>query len=368
MPVIALSALVSLATVLLLSGAAKLAVPDTGRTILTTAPLPRALRAPWLQRALPWGEILLAACLLLGSGPFLLLSTFAATALFTVFTVVVLQGTRAPDPASCGCFGGLSRAPVSRRTVVRNAAFTLTAALALVLSAVVFHGPVLHLPWWGVTGLAIPVLLVLLILWSEQPARGGAGDPSDVARVPPLPRTLREDGDAAASPPVSPGTTAADAVATEGPATEPGGPQQADDEPQDYERLPIPYAGLTTADGQVVTLRGLSATRARALVTVSLTCGWCAPMIQRLTELGSHTGPVALHAVVAHEDEREQLPEALRGAALVDADQAAAIVFDRPGNPWAVVLGADGLLAGGPVAGSGAVLELLDELAERFAG
>lgn len=54
--VIAVSALVSLATVLLLSGAAKLAVPGTGRTILTTAPLPRALRAPWLQRALPGGR------------------------------------------------------------------------------------------------------------------------------------------------------------------------------------------------------------------------------------------------------------------------------------------------------------------------
>lgn len=85
--------------------------------------------------------------------------------------------------------------------MVRNAAFTLTAALALALSAVAFHGPVLRLPWWGVTALAIPALLVLLTLWSERPAHGRAYDPYDVARVPPLPRTLREDGDAAASPP-----------------------------------------------------------------------------------------------------------------------------------------------------------------------
>ena len=43
-------------------------------------------------------------------------------------------------------------------------------------------------------------------------------------------------------------------------------------------------------------------------------------------------------------------------------------MFEHPGTPWVVVLGADGLLAGGPVAGTDAVLELLAELEERFAG
>ena len=42
------------------------------------------------------------------------------------------------------------------------------------------------------------------------------------------------------------------------------------------------------------------------------------------------------------------------------------VVFDGPGTPWAVVLGADGLLAGGPVEGVGPVTALLDELQERF--
>ena len=166
MPAIATSALVSLAAVLLLSGAAKLLAPSTGRTILDTVPLPGALRAPWVQRALPWCEVLLAAALCVSAGPLLTVAAGLATVLFAAFAVVVHRGTRAPDPASCGCFGELSRAAVSRRTVVRNAAFTLTAALALVLTLTGFHGPALELPWWGAVAAGIPLALVLLTLWS----------------------------------------------------------------------------------------------------------------------------------------------------------------------------------------------------------
>ncbi|RLZ03833.1 hypothetical protein CWC38_03740, partial [Kocuria tytonicola] len=131
-------------------------------------------------------------------------------------------------------------------------------------------------------------------------------------------------------------------------------------------RLPIPWAVLRDASGATVTLRGLAATHARALVGVSSTCGWCAPVVERIVALSGSTGPVALHAVVPEPDELERIPGALREAALVDAHRDLVTVFERPGTPWAVVLGADGLLAGGPVSGSGPVIELLDELAERF--
>ena len=75
---------------------------------------------------------------------------------------------------------------------------------------------------------------------------------------------------------------------------------------------------------------------------------------------------MALHAVVSGPDELERIPGVLREAALVDVHRDLVTVFERPGTPWAVVLGVDGLLAGGPVAGAGPVLELLEELAERF--
>lgn len=367
MPAIATSALVSLAAVLFLSGAAKLLAPSTGRTILDTVPLPGALRVPWVQRALPWCEVLLAAALCVTSGPLLTVAAGLATTLFAVFTVVVHRGTRAPDPAACGCFGGLSRAAVSRRTVVRNAAFTLTAALALVLALARFHGPALGLPRWGAVAAGIPLVLVLLTLWSEG-SRRAPGAVHDVADVPPLPPQLRAPDDAAASSGVR---------RTDGPGGRPGeepdaraagAPGGVEPGTEDYARLPIPYATLTDASARTVTLRDLAASRARALFGVSSTCGWCAPVIERLAATGSAIGPVAVHAVVTDEDERAPLPGNLSGGALVDGHAEMGTVFQPPGTPWAVVLGADGLLAGGPVSGSGAVLELLDELEQRFAG
>ncbi|MDO4919679.1 MauE/DoxX family redox-associated membrane protein [Kocuria sp.] len=345
---LAVSSLVSLAAILLVSGVAKMLSPRSSRSLLGSADLPAALRAPWLQAALPWAEVVLAAGLVLASGPWLVAVAVAVVLVFAAFTVVVVRGTRAPDPASCGCFGALSTAPVSWRTVVRNLVFTLVAVLALALCLSGFQGPVVALPWRGVLAGAIPVLCVLVILWSEHPA-DGTRSPRDLSRVPPLPPAPPQDGDAAAS----------------APAQGAPGPDGAQ-EPGDYERLPIPYASLQDADGARVTLRGLAGSRARVLVGVSTTCGWCAPAIERISGTGQDLGPVAVHAVVTRESERDVLPEALRARTLVDDRQEMAAVFERPGNPWAVVLGADGLLAGGPVAGSGPVLELLDELAERF--
>ncbi|RKQ34228.1 MauE/DoxX family redox-associated membrane protein [Kocuria tytonis] len=369
MAAISVSALVSLAVVLLVSGTAKLLAPETGRTLLSTVPLPSALRAGWVQGVLPWVEIVLAAGLLFTSGTLLIAAALAATVLFAAFTAVVLRGTRVPDPASCGCFGSLSRAPVSRRTVVRNLGFTLVAVLALVLAVLGADGPAVDVPWWTVAAGALPVVLVLLTVWSERPG-APAADPHDVARVPLLPDSGGRRG-------AGGGREAAAVPATGRPAAVParmapdapdGAPDPAPGaEPAEYERVPIPFAGLTGAEGSVVTLRELARTQARALFTVSPTCGSCAPVIERLTPLRDRVGPVALHAVVAREEHRDLLPAPLRPAALVDREHATATLFEQSGTPWAVVLGADGLLAGGPVAGSGPVLELLDELQERFA-
>ena len=54
--------------------------------------------------------------------------------------------------------------------------------------------------------------------------------------------------------------------------------------------------------------------------------------------------------------------------AYVEQQARERMFYVMPGESAYLVLGADGLLAGGPVAGTDAVLELLTELEERFAG
>ena len=217
----------------MVSGVGKLLSPGSGRRLLKhTAPF--ATR--WVAGPLPWVELALAGCLVLTSGPLLTGVSAAVMTLFAAFTALVARGTRAPDPASCGCFGALSTAPVSWRTVVRNALFALVAALALGLCLTGFHGPVLDLPGSVLAAAAVPVALVLVSVWSEGAGRSPGG-PRDVARVPPLPAHLRDDAAASSSPGSAPSAQ----------STAPGSYPPADAaaaQELDYERLPIPWAGL----------------------------------------------------------------------------------------------------------------------------
>lgn len=69
-------------------------------------------------RAVPWIELLLGALLVVGVGG--RWTALPAAALLAGFTMVVWRRLRAGDTAPCGCFGELSRRPVSAATVLRN--------------------------------------------------------------------------------------------------------------------------------------------------------------------------------------------------------------------------------------------------------
>lgn len=85
-------------------------------------PAPRSL-----ARALPVGEVGVAAVLLLAPAA----GGALALAALTAFTVVLATRLRRGDPVRCGCFGGASSAPVSRRTLARNGLLALAAVAAL---------------------------------------------------------------------------------------------------------------------------------------------------------------------------------------------------------------------------------------------
>jgi uncharacterized membrane protein YphA (DoxX/SURF4 family) len=76
-------------------------------------------------------EVVLGALLVAGIGG--RSPAAAAAALFAIFTVVVVRRLRAGDPEPCGCFGELSRRPVSGATVVRNLALLALAVAGMLI-------------------------------------------------------------------------------------------------------------------------------------------------------------------------------------------------------------------------------------------
>lgn len=76
-------------------------------------------------------EVVLGALLVTGLGG--RWTAAAAVALLAAFTLVVVQRLRAHDPEPCGCFGELSRRPVSTRTLVRNLALLALAGAGMLI-------------------------------------------------------------------------------------------------------------------------------------------------------------------------------------------------------------------------------------------
>ena len=352
--VIVSSVLWSLALLLLASGVAKVLTRRTDDSALNVMALPAMVNTRAVRTALPWVEILLALSLVLSSGMILWAATIVALALFAAFAVFVSIGVRQGDPASCGCFGSWSRAPMSWRTIVRNLVFVALAALAFgATSTGSYPGPALPLPWWAVGAAAVPLLVIGVIVWAE---RGFV-----------TPQKLRTDqlGTLAPLP---------EHIATWDTTSQSVTPEVMDhavtthprDEAVDAGRLPIPLVWAVDSRGQRVSLRIMAHGRARALFYVGPEHGPCLTVIQRLRDVPGALGPVALHTVVSHEGGLRALPPSLRANALVDPDRSLAGSFGMACTPWAAVLGADGLLAGGPVVGDAPVRRLLDELLERF--
>ncbi|MEY2567031.1 MAG: hypothetical protein QOE35_1560 [Actinomycetota bacterium] len=78
-------------------------------------------------RVLPWLEVALGALLVAQAGG--RWTSMAATALLAGFTAAIAAHVARHDDVPCACFGALSSAPVSGRTIVRNAVLVALAAV-----------------------------------------------------------------------------------------------------------------------------------------------------------------------------------------------------------------------------------------------
>ncbi|MBM6404996.1 hypothetical protein JQN72_12160 [Phycicoccus sp. CSK15P-2] len=319
--------LLTCAVVLALGGAAGLRDPAALGRAVDSLPVPRRLRAPWLVRSVPWVEVALGLWLLVATGAALVVVTVMVLALFSGYLVLVSRAVAGPEPAECGCFGPLGEDRVTRATVVRNAVLVLAAILGVVAAVrgvAVLPAAMQGATWGWLSATALAVAVGVLVTW-RSPGAEPAGNPSDGA-----------------------GTA--------------GG--TSDDE--DYERATVPEVQLLTDEGDLVLLTHMASLSARLLVFVRPACGACARVAPLVPVWAAELAPVSVHAVlVGGPDELGDHP-GLVGHAWFDPHGIAHRAL-ATGTPSAVLVGTDGLLAGGPVRGSDAVVAFVEEVREHLA-
>lgn len=316
------------ALTLLVSGVAKLRDPLSNADAFVALRIPKPLAHPAMVRALPIIEVLLGVGLLLTWGRLQVVMALLTLGLMLAYVVVIARALRFDDPVSCSCFGSLAGSPpISNRTLLRNVLLVVAAALAVVGS---------------LNGVSLVRSFSSVWAWVLLAALGAA-----VAVM------IADRG-------ADPAHEAASAPATS--------PAVADDEEAeaDYIRLPVPYGELLDADNNPVTLHQLISESAVLLVNVSIGCGPCHRVAPQVPGWAEQLAP--LRVVVTVRD-RPIAVDAFPQVAdyfMQDTDSRVANMM-RLANPSAVLLGADGLLAGGPVIGVEAVEEFVAEIAAALA-
>lgn len=334
----ALLATLTLAGVLVLSGVAK--ARDRHRAAAGF----RALGLPeWTVRLpgpelLAWTEVALALALVGGSGPLLLAAAGAAVLLCAAYLVVIVRAVRAPEPVRCACFGRVLDQPVSGWTVARNALLLGCAGLTLYAASAGWSLPAglgrADPGDWGAFGGAVLAVAVVGCLLAPG-ATARAEGPSDT--VP-------------GRPTGSPGPASAH---TGDGSAGPAGPQ------------PIPAGVLLDEHGGRLTPAVWSAQGARLLLFLSPGCAPCRRVRDSVPAWRDLLGPGIDVQVVL-----EVAPSATAAepGTLGDPGGELAAALSCVRTPSAVLLGRDGLLAGGPVAGEAAVADLVAVVRDRLPG
>lgn len=315
-PVATLVILLTLSAVLLVSGVAKVRDARATRDAFDALRVPGLVPSDVAAQALPWFEIALGLLLLVSPSGWLVPVTLTLVLLMLAYTWLVGRALGFDEPVSCSCFGSLGRHDIDRTTLGRNVLLTLLAGVSAWFaldggSAPTAVGELDAGGWWALVAAAAAAAVAILVV-------GGTSTGS-------------------ASPPEG-----ADLI--------------------DYERQPIPYGVLTHADGRSLTLAEIATTQARLLILLNPNCGPCDRIATRLDAWAERLEPaVGILAVYPH------LPDHGR-----DLAHARELVVLEPelnvrrllsvGTPSAVLLGADGFLAGGPVSGEDTVVEFVEDV------
>lgn len=317
------SAPLIVAAVFVASALGKLADRHRAAEAFDALEVPRPFAQPWMRAAHPWLELLLALGLVVTSGPAAVITAIVTTGLATVYLVLVVRAVRRPDPTDCACFGVVGSEQVSWWTVLRNVWLLGLCALS-VWSALEPGSPLARVlglgadGWWLGAVAAAAVQTALIV----RPSRPEPSAPAE------------------------------------------GSPGQA--QPDEYVRTEIPHVPVTLADGTVVSLRELAVSRPKLILAVSETCGSCQHTIAASPQWRERLPELDIHLLYRTEPD-PAAPTPDEPQTLHDPKRYAFEALHLQGTPSGVLLGADGLLAGGPVAGHDAISAFVTDVEAELA-
>lgn len=354
MPSLLIAAPILLTLTLLASGLAKLGARQDTEDAMTSLRLPLRPFHRSVATLLPVVEVALALVLWVPSAPLQTLVAVAITALMLTYLVIIARALTFEERVECACFGTLASPTVSRTTLARNVLLSMLSLLTVVSALSGLMETALVRQPLTVIGMGAALLLAIVL---TALALGGIS-------------ALGADADAPAPAP-SAASAASAANAPDGAAPSEGTGKQlaAEEELLDYERAPIPPAVLQQADTRLVTLQQLAGQRAALLVFVSEGCGPCERVLDQVPGWLTALSPFMQVKVVLSrplDQLRERTIERVGEHALHDLQFTARRALGARTAPSAVLLGADGLLAGGPVDGGSAVIEFVEEIVEQL--
>lgn len=317
------------AAVLIVSGVAKVRDPAEVDAAFTSMGVPSALSSSRVRHVFPWVEFLIGVALVILPGIGAVVAAVGALVLMVAYTVLVIRALRRPA-ASCHCFGSLTSGKITRLTVARNVTLVLLAALSIMDAqggSSVFArlcNPEVA-PW--LVAIAVAAWLVFAVVGERA-----VGDEPGKAPKPQLDETEQTDA-------------------------------------LDYERIATPIAVLEEADGTLVRLSALTASRAVLLVWISFGCGSCKPVIDLLAAWRAELPELDVRAAVGDRAALASSPDAIpRDMLMIDPLNTLSQAVGTFGTPAAVLFGADGMLAGGPVHGPDDIIGLVHDIREQLDG
>lgn len=346
MPILLLTAQLLVSLTLLISGAAKLGDRRGTQDAMVSLrlPLPRAHATAALL--LPGAEIALALGICLPVPLVPLAFSVLIVVLLVLYWAIIARALRFEESVSCSCFGTLGSPTVSRTTLVRN-------TLLLALGALTVIGTARSLPAHAAadaSGLLVQLVLAVLL--------------TGVLTLLTLRGTSRRSETGPGTATVGDRPSAHERSDAEDPRT-----GSADDADLDYERTPTPFGMLQRSGEEPVSLASLTAERAALLIWVRPGCGPCervlnavGPWRAALEETVSVRTLVRADPAGLAPSVRERAGDSLAR----DIEGNLAISLRAGSSPAAVLLGADGLLAGGPVAGAEGVTAFVEEIIEQI--